>query len=116
MGEAELFVPWGKPPSSAKEQLALVRRMAAHAQYCHKGDHTLEATDIAIKDVVKVPADEYFVFIVSDADLARYGITPESWNKILMQNQNVSAYALLISSNTNESEQIRAGLAPGHGF
>eukprot|EP00930_Biecheleria_cincta_P096896 TRINITY_DN88669_c0_g1_i1.p1 TRINITY_DN88669_c0_g1~~TRINITY_DN88669_c0_g1_i1.p1 ORF type:complete len:1490 (+),score=245.98 TRINITY_DN88669_c0_g1_i1:43-4470(+) len=114
--EAEMLVPWGKPPASAKEQLALVRRMAAHAQYCHKGDHTLEATDIAIKDVVKVPADEYFVFIVSDADLARYGITPESWNQILMQNQHVSAYALLISANTNEAEQIRAGLAPGHGF
>lgn len=63
--------------------------MAAHAQYCHKGDHTLEATDLAIKDVVKVPADEYFVFVVSDADLARYGITAAAWNKILMQNRQV---------------------------
>mmetsp|Transcript_29103 Transcript_29103/g.86552 ORF Transcript_29103/g.86552 Transcript_29103/m.86552 type:complete len:633 (+) Transcript_29103:1-1899(+) len=114
--EAELLVPWGKPPSSAKEQLALVRRMAAHAQYCHKGDHTLEATDRAIKDIVRSPADEYFVFVVSDADLARYGITPQSWNQILLQDRRVSAYALLISSNTDEAEQIRDGLAPGHGF
>mmetsp|Transcript_387 Transcript_387/g.961 ORF Transcript_387/g.961 Transcript_387/m.961 type:complete len:233 (-) Transcript_387:158-856(-) len=114
--EAELLVPWGKPPTSAKEQLAIAKKMWLHAQHCHKGDHTLEATDLAIKDIVKAAADEYFVFVVSDADLARYGITPESWNKVLMQERRVSAYAILISSNTDEAEQIRAGLAPGHGF
>jgi len=114
--QAETLALWGKPPSSAKEQLALVRRMFAHAQYCHKGDNTLEATDMAIKDIVRAPADEYFVFVVSDADLARYGITPDRWDKILMQDRRVNAYALLISSNTDEAEEIRAGLTPGHGF
>lgn len=114
--EAELLVPWGRPPSSAKEQLDMVKRMAAHAQYAHSGDHTLEATDRAIKDVVRQPGDEYYVFVVSDADLARYGISPEAWSRILMQDSRVNAYALLISSNTDEAEQIKAGLAPGHGF
>ncbi|CAE8607078.1 unnamed protein product, partial [Polarella glacialis] len=114
--EAELLVPWGKPPRSPKEQLDIVKRMAAHAQYSHSGDHTLAATDMAIKDVLKSPADEYYVFVVSDADLARYGITPQSWNEILMQDQRVNAYVLLISSNTDEAETIKAGLTPGHGF
>ena len=37
------------------------------------------------KDVLRKPADEHYVFVVSDADLSRYGISPQSWNKILMQ-------------------------------
>ena len=35
--------------------------------------------------MLRKPADEYYVFVVSDADLARYGISPAAWNKILMQ-------------------------------
>ena len=53
--------------------------MAAHAQFCRNGDCTLEATRCAIQDVVGAPADGYFVFVVSDADLARYGIKPDEW-------------------------------------
>jgi hypothetical protein len=37
------------------------------------------------KDVLHKAGDEYYVFVVSDADLGRYGISPSSWNKILMQ-------------------------------
>ncbi|CAJ1380979.1 unnamed protein product [Effrenium voratum] len=114
--EAESFVAWGKPPSEPKEQLAIVQQMAAHAQYSHSGDHTLQATDRAIKDVLRKPADEHYVFVVSDADLARYGISPASWNKILMQDKRVNAYVILISSNTDEAETIKSGLTPGHGF
>eukprot|EP00747_Dinoflagellata_sp_TGD_P067108 gnl/TRDRNA2_/TRDRNA2_155121_c0_seq1.p1 gnl/TRDRNA2_/TRDRNA2_155121_c0~~gnl/TRDRNA2_/TRDRNA2_155121_c0_seq1.p1 ORF type:complete len:216 (-),score=40.92 gnl/TRDRNA2_/TRDRNA2_155121_c0_seq1:77-676(-) len=114
--DAETFVPWGKPPTSPKEQLAIVKKMWAHAQYCHRGDNTLEATDLAIKDVVQKPADEHYVFVVSDADLKRYNIKAEAWNKILMQDRRVSAYVILISSNNEEGEEIREGLDPGHGF
>lgn len=114
--EAESLVAWAKPPKSAKEQLAIVKQMAAHAQYSHSGDHTLEATDRAIKDVLRKPADEYYVFVVSDADLARYGISPAAWNKILMQDKRVNAYIILISSNTDEAETIKSGLTAGHGF
>ena len=41
------------------------------------GDNTLEATEWAIEDIAKHEADERFVFVVSDANLARYGITPQ---------------------------------------
>eukprot|EP00434_Breviolum_minutum_P034880 symbB.v1.2.030877.t1/scaffold3524.1/size54796/2 len=140
--EAENLIPWGKPPRSPKEQLAIVKQMAAHApldsqhaflrfcskqvhhchvqytnlQYSHSGDHTLQATDRAIKDVVRKAGDEYYVFVVSDADLGRYGISPAAWNKILMQDKRVNAYVILISSNTDEAETIKSGLTPGHGF
>ena len=62
-----------------------------------------------IEDVIKKPADEYYVFVVSDADLARYGIQPAHWDRILMQDRRVNAYSLLISSNTEEAEDIRKG-------
>ncbi len=40
------------------------------------GDHTLEATQIAVREVVKQEADDYFVVVVSDANFRRYGINP----------------------------------------
>ena len=51
--------------------------MVAHSQFCMSGDHTLSATRRAIAEVVKEEADEHFVFVVSDANLERYGINPE---------------------------------------
>ena len=48
-----------------------VQQMAAHAQYCSPGDHTVEGTVMGIQDVKSKAADEYFVFVLSDADLER---------------------------------------------
>ena len=48
-----------------------VQQMAAHAQYCSPGDHTVEGTVMGIQDVKSKTADEYFVFVLSDADLER---------------------------------------------
>ena len=51
--------------------------MVAHSQFCWSGDHTLEATQRAIKEAAAVPGDEdQYVFVVSDANLRRYGIAP----------------------------------------
>ena len=44
--------------------------MHAHAQFCMSGDHTLEGTEHAIKEIAKEEADEYFVIVLSDATLA----------------------------------------------
>ena len=55
--------------------------------------------------------------MVSDADLKRYGITPKSWNELLMaKHPHVQAYVILISSNEDEASSIVEGLAPGHAF
>ena len=63
---------------------------------------------------MSVEADEHFVFVVSDADLERYGITPVAWNKLLVAEPKCHAYAILISQNESEGERILAGIAPGH--
>ena len=50
----------------------MLQRMAAHMQYCYPGDQTYEGTRLAIEETATRAADERFVFVISDADLARF--------------------------------------------
>lgn len=111
--EALKLIDWGKPPSTPKEKLALIESLRAHAQYCNPGDATLDGTRLAITDCLSEAADEHFVFVVSDADLERYGITPDAWDKILTAHSRCHAYAILISQNEAEAGRIVAGMTPG---
>ena len=67
---------------------------AAHTQYCHPGDQTYEASALAIRETASRTADERFVFIISDADLARYGKSPAEWNTILTSTPTVRRVAM----------------------
>ena len=53
------------------------------------------------------------MFVVSDADLERYGIAPEAWDAILTAEPRCHAYAILLSHNEAEAERIVAGITPG---
>ena len=113
--EAEQLIRWGEPPQGAKARLKMLQRMAAHTQFCHPGDYTYEASAAAIREIEGRPADERFVFVISDADLKRYGKRPDEWNRILTSQPSVGAYAILIASNEAEADSIHAALAPGRG-
>jgi hypothetical protein len=63
-----------KPPKNEAERLRVLQQMVAHSQFCFSGDNTLEATEKAIKDITKEEGDDYFVIVLSDANLRRYGI------------------------------------------
>ena len=93
--------------------LKLVEQLRTHAQYCNPGDATLEATRLAIADCVAAPADEHFVFVVSDADLERYQIKAADWDKLLTADGRCHAYAILISQNESEATRIVGGITPG---
>ena len=67
----------------------------------------------AIADCMSAEADEHFVFVVSDADLERYGITPAAWDKILTADSRCHAYAIPLSQNETEAARIVAGITPG---
>ena len=90
--------------------------MEAHTQFCYPGDQTYEATSLAIQETANRVADERFVFVVSDADLERYGKRPEEWNAILTGTPSVRAYAVLIASNEEEADRISRGLDVGKGY
>lgn len=75
-----------------------LQTMHAHSQFCMSGDHTLEGTEHAIKDITTEEADEYFVIILSDANLSRYGINPARFAQILTSDPQVNAFAIFIGS------------------
>ena len=49
-----------------------LQSLVAHSQFCLSGDHTLEATKVAIDNISKMEdMDEKFVVILSDANIER---------------------------------------------
>lgn len=79
--------------------------MHAHAQFCMSGDHTLEGTEHAIREIAKEEADEYFVIVLSDANLERYGIQPSRFAQVLTTNAQVNAFAIFIGSLGNQADR-----------
>jgi len=112
--EAERLVEWGRPPTTAAARLDLLERMEAHAQYAAPGDRTIAAAELGVREVAAQPADEHFLFLVSDADLVRYGITGDMVSRELTRDKRVHGYVILISNNTGEADMITAAVAPGH--
>ena len=80
--------------------------MIAHSQFCASGDHTLEGTGKAIQKVVEQEADDYFVFVISDANLRRYGIEPSQLGRLLVADKRVKAFAIFLASI---GDALRAG-------
>jgi hypothetical protein len=115
-GPCTPFVEYGAPPTDDKARLALLRRMAAHTQYCQSGDNTLNAARAAVAEVLAHDADERFVFVLSDANLARYGVEPADLREAMRAPAaGVEAHALFISSLRDEAAQIRSALPAGRG-
>lgn len=102
-----------KQPQNRRQRLAVLRRMAAHSQFCSSGDYTLTATELAIRELEKEEADEHFVIVVSDANLRRYGISPRTLGKILMREPKVQAHCIFIASLADEAERIAEEIPPG---
>ena len=49
-----------------------LQSLVAHSQFCLSGDHTLEATKVAIDNISKMEyMDEKFVNILSDVNIER---------------------------------------------
>ncbi|CAG8469763.1 6846_t:CDS:2 [Acaulospora colombiana] len=71
------FVKEGRYPHNEKETFKVLRQMYIHSQFCLSGDNTLNAAAHAIKDITKEEADDYFVVVLSDANISQYHINPE---------------------------------------
>jgi hypothetical protein len=111
------FVESGKPPKDEKQMLQVLSYMMAHSQYCWSGDNTLRAANRAVDEVTKGDkADDYFVIIISDANLRRYAIDPMDLAKILDRNPEVSACILMIGSLGDEAKEIIEKMPKGKAF
>eukprot|EP00736_Rhodelphis_marinus_P000056 Rmarinus@m.14300 len=107
------LVDYDKAPSNALERFRIAQTMYAHTQFCVSGDHTLEAAEAAIRDVSAVDADEHFVFLISDANLRRYGIRPKQLADVMTFDPKVKAYAIFIASFADEADQLKSHLPHG---
>ncbi|KAJ3272681.1 von Willebrand factor A domain-containing protein 8 [Terramyces sp. JEL0728] len=63
-------------PKNEKDIFEILSRMKTHANYCMSGDNTVSAITTGIKNVVKEEGDDYFVLVLSDANLHQYNIDP----------------------------------------
>ncbi|KAG4058579.1 von Willebrand factor A domain-containing protein 8 [Phytophthora cactorum] len=109
------FVEFGAPPKDRKERLQVLQKMVAHTRYCRSGDHTVEAVERGVQRVAALEGDDRFVFVVSDANLERYGIEPRYLGRKLLADPGVQAHALFIASFADEAERIRRELPAGRG-
>ncbi|XP_030056405.1 von Willebrand factor A domain-containing protein 8 [Microcaecilia unicolor] len=105
-----------KIPKNNKQRLEILKTMHAHSQFCMSGDHTLEGTEHAIRDIAKEEADEYFVIVLSDANLERYGIQPSRFAQALTVNPQVNAFAIFIGSLGDQAERLQRTLPAGRSF
>ena len=121
------FVPFGDPPSNAKERMRIIQMMIAHSQFCESGDNTLAAVKHAMSDVVLDGSNDdnstenAIVIAISDANLERYGITPKDLGRVMQSRNDASsmsakAYCIFIASFGNEAESIKRELPVGRGF
>lgn len=110
------FVDYGKPPTNKKERLAVLDKMTAHSAHCASGDYTVKATELAVRNVTKEDADEYFVFVFSDANLGRYGIKTSTIKDELVRDRRVGAYILFIASAGDDAHKIKTELPLGKAY
>lgn len=114
-GDAPLipFVPFGTYPKDPQEMVKILKKMQAHTEYCSSGDHTLESISLSVDLLTREEADDYYLFVVSDANLQQYNITPQSISKALIKNEKVHAFVIFIASFDEEADKLKKMLPVG---
>ncbi|RNF05748.1 putative heat shock protein HslVU, ATPase subunit HslU [Trypanosoma rangeli] len=110
------LVPFGHPFANQKARMEVCQRMVAHAQYCWSGDNTVEAMRQSVDLVTAEKGDAYLVFVISDANLARYGISPRELGAIMRSHREVQMFCIFIATLGEQAENLQAEMLPGHGF
>ena len=106
--------------------------MAAHAQFCLAGDHTLEATTLAAEELAAFASSSFpassasststgqqgdgssssssfssaFLFVISDCNLSRYLLDPRELGQALTRHAGVRGHVFMIASLGDEAEQV----------
>lgn len=99
-------------PTNEAERYRVLEKMVAHSQFCLSGDHTCAALDMAVKEgaLHTSESNETFVFLISDANFERYGITPKTIAGIMDRESQVNAHLILLASFGSEAQEIKEKL------
>ncbi|KAJ9475446.1 hypothetical protein PHBOTO_005536 [Pseudozyma hubeiensis] len=119
------LVDVGRMPKTDGDMYRILRAVVSHTQYCDSGDNTLKCIEKSIRQVkrhthhaessTKVdpttatgappiveedpstsPMDDYFVIVLSDANLSRYGITHHRLAQLLRLDPQVKTSLIFI--------------------
>lgn len=107
------FVKEGIPPSTDRQRLQVIRKMHAHAELCDSGDSSLEAVRLAVQEIVKEEADDYTVFLLSDANLEQYNIGAVQLLELLRLDTRVRVYIIFIGSLGDQAANLVQQLPAG---
>lgn len=110
------FVEEGKSPNNDRERLQVIRKMHAHSDLCDSGDNTLSSCRYAVREIVKKEADEYAVFLLSDANLEQYGIGARELQDLLELDQRVRVFIIFIGSLGDQAARLTASMPAGNVF
>ena len=66
----------------------------------------------AAKEIVKTDADDYFVLVLSDANLHQYNIKPVDIRNALRSDQRVNAHMIFIGNISDQADRLLEGM-PG---
>ena len=80
--------------------------MYSHANQCFSGDNTLASAVKAVEHVKESPADDYMVFLLSDAMLAQYRVTPKNLADALLSDPMVNAYAIFVAEESTATQVL----------
>ncbi|KAJ9470157.1 hypothetical protein DIPPA_32734 [Diplonema papillatum] len=107
------IVPFGQPPQTELDRFAVIKAIYGGTS-CLTGDNTLAAAKLAVQKVVEEEADDYFVVLISDANVSQYGIDASSLSEFLFADPRVTSHVVLISAE-HGALQLASALPKGTG-
>ncbi|XP_023163601.1 von Willebrand factor A domain-containing protein 8 isoform X2 [Drosophila hydei] len=112
------FVNVGNWPKNDRERFDIIRMMHAHSQFCWPGDTTVKAAREACSTLgEEVDYDNSIVVVLSDANLARYGISSKDLAEALNRSEpKVKGYVIFIGSLAEEAERIKTEMPVGQSY
>ena len=118
------LVDFGSPPVDKSSRAKVIEDMYIHSRSAPSGDQSLQAA-IEATSLVRgggmeggggvVEADDYLVFLLSDANLGRYNVSPQSLCAALQSDDEVTAHAIFVAE-PSAAEWLAAEMPPGRGF
>ncbi|WFD02167.1 hypothetical protein MOBT1_000848 [Malassezia obtusa] len=105
-------------PRTDGDLFRVLRNLVTIMRFCFTGDNTVECIEKSIEDVAKDDnADDYFVVALSDANLARYSISPEELGRALKRDDKVKSAVIFIDKGPEAQQAAqqlrgRAFVAP----
>ena len=94
------IIEFGNPPTSNEDRIKIMEKLYSTSRGATTGDASLLAAQAAIKSVLKEKGDDYLVFLFSDANLGRYGISPSHMTKALTSQKNVQGHAIFLAEES----------------